>query len=252
MTQTMSLLEAMTERHCVMEQNVKQVGEKQESLLQRLELLEGKFAKVDFQVSSTRTSDSEGGNHRPALIVGGYDADQHHEETLRLVKQHLCAINVDLDLSQAFVPGLRRGFAIVPLQKNAGESETDMRTRVQSILRAVREAKIVTGERREGGQRFLFAAMSQSPERRKRAQLAGKVKRLIIEEGGDPRNIEVEYGTANLWYNSVKIASGVTSAPEGAQAEKAGWLHLGNIARQIGGAEEAISSRWEQLRKALQ
>ena len=69
--------------------------------------------------------------------------------------------------------------------------------------------------------------MSQSPERRKRAQLAGKVKRLIIEEGGDPRNIEVEYGTANLWYNSVKIASGVTSAPEGAQAEKAGWLHLG-------------------------
>ena len=96
--------------------------------MQRLELLEGKFAKVDFQVSSTRTSDSEGGNHRPALIVGGYDADQHHEDTLRLVKQHLCAINVDLDLSQAFVPGLRRGFAIVPLQKNAGESETDTRT----------------------------------------------------------------------------------------------------------------------------
>ena len=70
-TQTMKLLEAMTERHCAMEQNVKTVGEKQESLLERLELLEGKFAKVDFQVSSTRTSDSDGGNHRPALIAGG-------------------------------------------------------------------------------------------------------------------------------------------------------------------------------------
>ena len=66
--------------------------------------------------------------------------------------------------------------------------------------------------------------MSQSPERRKRAQLAGKIKRLIIEEGGDPRLIEIEYGTASLWYNGVKIASGVTSTPEGATSETAGWV----------------------------
>ncbi|CAE7235511.1 unnamed protein product [Symbiodinium sp. CCMP2592] len=248
---TTKLLEAMTDRHCVMEQSVRKVDERQQSVLQRLELLEGKFAKANFSMSSTRTSENEGGNPRPALVVGGWDADQHHEETLSLVKKHLTELNINLDLSQAFVPGLRRGFALVPLIKLEGETEEEQRARVQEALRTIRAAKVVTGQRPEGGQRYFFAAMSQSPERRKRAQLAGKVKRLIIEEGGDVRHIDVEYGTANLWYNSIKVASGVTSAPEGASIEKSGWVHLGSLARQIGISEETAVQKWGELRKAL-
>ena len=49
---TTKLLEAMTDRR---------VDERQESVLQRLELLEGKFAKADFSLPSTRTSDSDEG-----------------------------------------------------------------------------------------------------------------------------------------------------------------------------------------------
>ncbi|CAE7744136.1 unnamed protein product [Symbiodinium sp. CCMP2592] len=247
-TNTTKLLEAMTDRHCVMEQSVRNVDEKQKSVLERLELLEGKFAKANFSISSTRTSETDGGNPRPALVVGGWDADQHHEETLQLVKQHLHDLNVNLDTSQAFVPGLRRGFALVPLSKLEGENDAEQRARVQEVLRTIRAAKIVTGQRPEGGHRYFFAALSQSPERRKKAQLAGKVKRLIIEEGGDVRKIDVEYGTANLWYNSVKVASGVTSAPDGASVEKAGWVHLGTVARQIGISEEAATSKWGELR----
>ncbi|CAE7807571.1 unnamed protein product [Symbiodinium sp. CCMP2592] len=211
---TTRLLEAMTDRHCAMEQSVRQVDDRQASVLQRLEILEGKFASANFSLSSTRT-DSDGGHARPALVVGGWSADQHHEETLRLVKQHIQNLEVDLDTSKAFVPGLRRGFALVPLIKHDGESDEEQRARVQEVLKTIRAAKIITGQRPEGGNRYFFAALSQSPERRKRAQLAGKVKRLIIEEGGDIRHIDVEYGTANLWYNSVKVASGVTSPPEG-------------------------------------
>ncbi|CAE7712118.1 unnamed protein product [Symbiodinium sp. CCMP2592] len=248
---TTKLLEAMTDRHCAMEHSVRQVDSRQGEILQRLDLLEGKFAKANFSLSSTRTSDSDGGNPRPALVVGGWSADQHHEETLQLVKQHLQELEVKLDLDKAFVPGLRRGFALIPLTKMEGETDEDQRARVQDILRTVRAAKIITGQRPEGGNRYFFAALSQSPERRKRAQLAGKVKRLIIEEGGDVRKIDVEYGTANLWYNSVKISSGVTSAPDGATTEKAGWVHLGTLARQIGIAEETASARWDELRKAL-
>ncbi|CAE7364888.1 unnamed protein product [Symbiodinium sp. CCMP2592] len=248
---TTKLLEAMTDRHCAMEESVRKVDNRQGEMLQRLELLEGKFAKATFSLSSTRTSETDGGNPRPALVVGGWEADQHHEDTLKLVKQHLSELNVNLDVDKAFVPGLRRGFALVPLTKLEGESDDEQRARVQEILRTVRAAKIVTGQRPEGGNRYFFAALSQSPERRRRAQLAGKVKRFIIEEGGDPRKIEVEYGTANLWYNTVKIASGVTSAPEGATAEKAGWVHLGTLARQIGISEETATSRWGDLRKAL-
>ena len=147
----MQLLEAMTERHCAVEANVKQVGGKQTSFLQRLELLEGKFTNADFQVSSTRTSENDNSPQKPAIIVGGWDADQHHEETLRLVKKHMQEIGADLDLSDAFVPGLRLGFAIVPLRKNPGENDDDMRLRVQQTLRAVRAAKVITRARPEGG-----------------------------------------------------------------------------------------------------
>ncbi|CAE7439943.1 unnamed protein product [Symbiodinium sp. CCMP2592] len=249
---TTRLLEAMTDRHCAMEASVRGVDERQQAVVQRLEALEGRFAQANFSLSSTRTSDTDGGNQRPAIVVGGWSADQHHEDTLRLVKQHLQELNIDLDTSKAFVPGLRRGFALVPLTKNLGESDEEQRARVQEALRAVRAAKVVTGQKPEGGERYLFAAMSQSPERRKRAQLAGKVKRLIIEEGGDIRRIDVEYGTANLWYNSIKVASGVTSPPDGASVEKAGWVHLGTLARQIGISEAAATSKWGELRKALQ
>ena len=244
------LLEAMADRHCAMEKSVRRVEGRQGDVLQRLELLEGKFAKADFSLPSTKTSER---NPRPALVVWGWDADQHHEETLRLVKQHLQELNANLDVSKAFVPGLRRGSALVPLTRHDGESDGDQRARVQEALRTIRAARVVTGQRRGGGNRFFFAALSQSPERRKRAQLAGKVKRLILEAGGDPLRVEVEFGTANLfWYNGMKVASGVTSLPEGAIGEKAGWVHLASLARQLGLSEATLTDQWGELRKALQ
>ncbi|CAE7209228.1 kif1 [Symbiodinium sp. CCMP2456] len=71
-----------------------------------------------------------------------------------------------------------------------------------------------------------------------------------MEEGGDPRQLEVECGTANVWYNTVKLASGVTSPPEGATAEKSGWVHLSTLARQIGrttAAERAAETTPRQM-----
>ena len=51
------------------------------------------------------------------------------------------------------------------------------------------------------------AAMSETPERRRRAQFAGKAKRLILESGGDNGKLEVEFGAGNLWYATHKVAS---------------------------------------------
>ena len=90
--QTTRLLQAMTDRHCAMEQSVAKVNESNEGIRQRLELLEGKFATASFPTgSSTRTSEGAGESNRPAIIVGGYDANQSAEETLRLAKQS-CAL----------------------------------------------------------------------------------------------------------------------------------------------------------------
>ena len=86
----------------------------------------------------------------PAIIIGGYDADQAAEDTLRLAKQTLAELQVDLDLAPMFVPfvpGLRREFAILPIEARAGEDQQQFRVRVRDALRAVRAAKIVTGTR---------------------------------------------------------------------------------------------------------
>ena len=86
-------------------------------------------------------------------------------------------------MDDAFVPGLRRGFAIVPIAHRLAESEADFRRRVRDSLKAIRTAKLVTGQRDQGGERYFWAAMSESPERR---QFAGKAKRLVGGGQGDP------------------------------------------------------------------
>ena len=144
---TTKLMEAMTDRHCAIEQTVKQVDASQEAVIRHLKLLEGKFANAQFSLPS-KTSDSEGGDRdQPSWWAVGM--------LINIMKRrygwssNLQDINADFDLSQAFVPGLRREFAIVPLIKYEGENDQTIRERVQGVLRLVRSAKIVTGERPE-------------------------------------------------------------------------------------------------------
>ena len=89
--------------------------------------------------------------------------------------------------------------------------------------------------------------MSETPERRRRAQFAGKAKRLILEARGDNGKLEVEFGTGNLWYATHKVASAVTSAPEG--SDRAGPALL---ARQFGGSLDELRDRWGELQASLQ
>ena len=122
------------------------------------------------------------------------------------MKKHVEDLAIDLDMDEAFVPGLRRGFAIVPVTPRSGEPDTDFRRRIRESLKAIRAAKLVTGQCDQGGERYFWAAMSESPERRRRAQFAGKAKRLVLEMEGDRGILDVQFGTGNLWYNGMRFA----------------------------------------------
>ena len=170
---TTKLLGAMTDRHCDIENTVKKVSDSYDDVRRRLELLEGKFATASFSNTTTSTRTTEPGgmeNNKPALIMGGWDADQSASETLRLVKQHVEELEIDIDMADSFVPGLRRGFAIVPIAPRAGEDQSTFRSRIRDSLRHIREAKVITGQKPQGGDRHFWAAMSETPERHKRAQ----------------------------------------------------------------------------------
>ena len=249
---TTELLGAMTDRHVHIEQSVNKVVSGHEELVRRMELLEGKFATASFSTTTSTRTDSGGPETapRPAIVVGGWDNDQSAEDTLGLVKQHLQDLRCNLDLAEAFVPGLRRGFAIVPISPRRDEAIAEYRRRIREALQRVREAKIVTGTRPQGGDRHLWAAMSESPERRRRAQFAGKVKRLL-EESGDRSKLEVEFGTGNVWYCKARIASAVLMAPEEADKAGVGWLSLPTLARQLGTSLSSLTDRWGELKKGL-
>ena len=88
--------------------------------------------------------------------MGGWDADQSADETLRLVRDHIARLEIDLDMDDAFVPGLRRGFAIVPIANRSGEPDIDFRRRVRDSLRRIREAKVITDQRPQGGTSLLL------------------------------------------------------------------------------------------------
>ncbi|CAE7191823.1 unnamed protein product, partial [Symbiodinium necroappetens] len=201
-------------------------------------------ANINRVASSNTVSFWKDPNPRPAIVVGGWDNDQSATTTLQLVKQHLADLQCDLDLEETFVPGIRRGFAIVPVHARPGEDNFDYRKRVREALQRVREARIVTGQRDQGGDRHLWAAMSESPERRRRAQFAGKIKRLILEENGDKAKLEVEFGTGNVWYSQVRVASAVLSAPLDADKAGVGWVSLPVLARQMGLSLSSLTTRW--------
>ena len=81
-----------------------------------------------------------------------------------------------IDYSEMYVLGLKRGYAIIPIIHKRGETEDQRREDVQNTLQKVRRANVMLGMTAGG-------ATPQGVGRRK-ARLAGKVKRAVLEMGG--------------------------------------------------------------------
>ena len=147
---TTKLLGAMTDRHCDIENTVKKVSDSYDDVRRRLELLEGKFATASFSNTTTSTRTTEPGgmeNNKPVLIMGGWDADQSASETLRLVKQHVEELGIDIDMADSFVPRTTPRIRDRSDRPRAGEDQSTFRSRIRDSLRHIREAKVITGQK---------------------------------------------------------------------------------------------------------
>ena len=106
--------------------------------------------------------------------------------------------HLQLNMSEASVPGLRRVLSLFPLPLyTPNESDEGIRQRIHT-------ANATLGRKPDGNPAKLWLAVSQPPERRRRAALAGKVKRLIIKAEGDsmvPR-MDPEGGNGADWFKS--------------------------------------------------
>ena len=128
------------------------------------------------------------------------------------------------------------------MKPNQDETEDDMRQRAQACIRRVRLAGVDLGTKPDGNKAKLCLAVSQPPEKRRRAALAGEVKRLIIEAGGEGtvHRIEPE------WRQSLRGVSHDIHPP-GATPAGCGWIDLGAIARGLGTGLPQLEKTWEPL-----
>ena len=157
-----------------------------------------------------------------------------------------------LNADSMFVPGVRRGYAIVPIDNRPLESEEARRTRVQNAIQRVRNANMSLGQHEQGGLRKLWIAISQSPERRRRAKLAGKVKRTILEMGGDQRSMDVEFATGTVWMGAHKICSAAAEQPRDAQQAGAGWIDLKLLSKAMRKPLQEVEEAWRPRQAELQ
>ncbi|CAE7386236.1 ABCC2, partial [Symbiodinium necroappetens] len=146
-------------------------------------------------------------------------AVKHHADVLEMEVAAVTYIQRESDRG--------RGLTYQP-----GESQEEKRKRMQAAISRVRKAAVEVGNKPTGEPRLAWIALSQSPERRRRAKLAGKVKRLWLSR--DPHRLEVEFGTGSTWINNVKASSSTTAKPSSADETGVGFLKV--APKAVGGA----------------
>ena len=198
---TLERLTAINNQQQEQQRTVEAMQGEQYSMNARLQALESKEHVLQTTGTSS-TADTDFGGRKPD---GGWGDDTPAEETLNNVKQMVKDLRLDIPTDQAFVPGVRRGYAILPYGAKEGEDQQQLRERLSTALR---QANIQMGTHADGKAKYLWLQLSQSPERRRRVQLAGKCKRLCLTLGATLSQVETEWPTGTVWLRGVSHPAG--------------------------------------------
>ena len=95
-----------------------------QDIQQRLTKLETHPVLLSRANSTTTMEDKQ-----PALIMGGWADDQEASTTLQLANDACAKLQLEIDMQDAFVPGLRRGYLVIPYQPEDHENERAMFSR---------------------------------------------------------------------------------------------------------------------------
>ena len=188
---------------------------------------------------------------RTALVLGGWDPDTAAAQMLANAQNLIRELRLDIDTEGMLVPGVRRGLAIIPFKPRDGEDEAAMTQRVQEAMTKVRASNYVPA----GRDRAVWMTYSRTFAERRRAALAGRTKRLIMQLGGGQSgrsDVEVEWGSGTVWLAGHRVASAASAPP--AQADKVqagGWIDLAAIDKSLRVDESNVRGDWEPLARTL-
>ena len=188
---------------------------------------------------------------RPLLIIGGWGADTKAEDVLTEAKKAFTDAGLadQLDLQKLFVPGLRRGFALLPLTERGTPLTHPLLLSTNTLLQHFRSHNLKT----EAG-RTIFLAWSVPPEMRKKAAFAGKVKRCVLTISAAPPPVEVEWRAGSVWVHGSRVASATMPAPPGEHVDvlsSSAWLDLGHLSNLLHTPLPDLKAHWAELAKSL-
>ena len=142
MQQTINLLEDMTGKYTAHGEILKQLQEANREFQLRLGTLEKNGGGAGSTTAGSTVGQPSDGGRQPALVTGGWNPDQDARETRQAAEDILRSVEAPIDLEGMFVPGIRRGYAILPINELPGESTEARRARVQDVISRVRAANV--------------------------------------------------------------------------------------------------------------
>ncbi|CAE7637897.1 unnamed protein product [Symbiodinium sp. CCMP2592] len=107
--------------------------------------------------------------------TGGTSTTADTEETLNKVKQMVKDLRLDICTDNAFVPGVRRGYAIIPYANKEGEDSQQLRERLTGALKRVRQANVQMGAHADGKAKYL-------PQKQKKQERGGSTSKPSHED----------------------------------------------------------------------
>ncbi|CAE7342434.1 PLRG1 [Symbiodinium sp. CCMP2592] len=246
MQQTLNMLDEMQNRGQKHDEILEQLQEANREFHHRISNLEKGGGSAIGSTDST-SAPTWGEAKPPALVIGGWDADQDAATTKEEAENILRSVDAPIPAQGLFVPGVRRGYAILPVDERIGETWERRKTRIQDTINKVRAANVQLGQRPDGTSRKVWIALSQPPEKRRRARLAAKVKRLYLSLGGEKSILQMEYGSGSAWINAQKVCSATAPQPPNTLEAGPGWVDLDCIARAVGRSKTAVEKEWTPL-----
>ena len=247
--QTINLLDDMTNKYYKQENILQQMQEADREFDKRLRKLEQRGVGSDIDPSGASTTDTGGAKGGP--YPGGTGPRKPSADTLREAKQLLQNLSVDLDIGEIFVPGIRRGYALIPVPDRPGEPPDEKRKRVQTAISRVRQAAVEVGTKPRGSHNShgSHCRKAQSADDVRswpgKSNDFGSARR--VHRGGLKSSLE----TGSTWINNVKTSSSTAAKPSTADEAGAGWVDIPAIARQLGRNEGEVRRAWEPLAAEL-
>ena len=195
------------------------------------------------------------------LRVGGWKEESEAEQTLEAVKDFLRDRAIPLPTAEAFVPGQRRGFAVVPLMPVGNETHQSMMRRAIEAVQTTRKLKQPSGHQdKDGKNLIIWAAISQPPEVRRKAKFLAKSKRAILEsyeqmqghnKAGDMQ-VQVDYRRYIIAIEGKKVGGCDRQPPTGEILVcDHGWVDAALASERTKETTQAFAERWHQLVDAI-